>query len=133
MADNICVIPFKGRDYPFNPRDVTLNKLRSFKSQFGDEYGRYASFINLFLSGDADAIACVLSIVIEKVDGKKRPPDAIDFAPYDLFEAIRKANDARVEGDVEDEDEDDESDDPFEQPVSTGDAEPETIPAGTLT
>lgn len=128
MAENICVIPFKDKKYPFNPRDITVNRLRQFKQQYGDDYGRYATFVNLFLAGDADAIACAISIVLKKVDKVDRPPDAIDFSPYDIFEAIREANEAKAAEDMASEDEDDQE----PGPTDTGD-HAEAIDAGTLT
>jgi hypothetical protein len=106
MADNICVIPFQGVDYPFHPRDITISQLRLMKQKYGPEYGAYASFVNLFLNGDADAIACAISMVLKKA-GIKRPPEAIDYSPVEIFEAIAAANEQRAETEAEGEPEED--------------------------
>lgn len=96
MADNICTIPYQGVDYPFHPRDITISRLREMKQKYGPEYGAYASFVNLFLTGDADAIACAISMVLRKA-GTKRPPEAIDYSPVEIFEAIAEANEQRLD------------------------------------
>jgi len=125
--DNLCVIPFQGKDYALHPRDITVSKLRVFKQKYGPDYGVYTSFVTLFLQGDADAVACAISIVLAK-DGIKRDPNMIDFAPYEIFEAIRRANEDKEEAEAErlanGEDE------PEADPTPAGD---EAIPGGTLT
>lgn len=122
MADVICRIPYQDAEYPFHPRDVTVGRLREYKQRYGPEYGQYSSFIQLFLAGDADAIACAISLVLRKA-GINRPPDAIDYSPSDIFEAIAKANEERekveAEGDV--------------KADPTADSEPETTIAGDET
>lgn len=95
-SDNLCIIPFQGVDYALHPRDITVSRLRGFKQQYGREYGSYTSFVTLFLQGDADAVACAISIVLAK-EGIKRNPNMIDFSPFEIFESIRKANEIRLE------------------------------------
>jgi hypothetical protein len=120
MADKLCTIPYQGHDYELHPRDITVGKLRMFKDKYGKEYGSYISFVNLFLQGDADAVACALHIVLAK-EGKNKPPEFIEYSPFDIYEAIQKANE-------EPNDEDEEAD--GVDPTLTGD---EKIPGGEQT
>lgn len=130
MDDNLCVIPFQGKDYALHPRDITVSKLREFKQKYGAAYGTYTNFVTLFLQGDADAVACAVSIVLAK-EGIKRDPNMIEFSPYDIFEALRKANEAREEEERariaagEDEEE--------ENPTPSDSDESESTHDGTLT
>lgn len=103
MADDLCIIPYQDAEYPLSPRDITVSALRYFKGRYGPEYGAYRPFLNLFLQGDADAIACAIHIVLKK-NGINRPPEAIDFAPYDVFEAINRANELKAEREAAGED-----------------------------
>ncbi len=127
MNDNLCVIPFQGKDYALHPRDITVSKLRQFKQKYGPEYGIYTSFVTLFLQGDADAVACAISIVLAK-DGIKRDPNMIEFSPYEIFEAIRKANDEK--GEAEEERIARGEEEPEQDPTPAGN---EVTPGGTLT
>ena len=95
MADDtICEIPYKGEEYELHPRDITVVKLRQSQAWYGKDYGKYATLMSLFFQGDADAVAVILWIVLAK-SGVNRPPQNIDFSPYDIYEAITKANEEK--------------------------------------
>jgi hypothetical protein len=93
--DIICTIPFNGKDYPFNPRDIDVAHLITWGTKYGRDYGAYATFTGLFFQGDARAVSCILSLLLEKQDGVKRPPEAINFSPYDIYKAINEANEEK--------------------------------------
>ena len=122
ISDVICVIPYRNgatgevTEHEFSPRDITVTKLRSFRQLYGKEYGTYMGFVSLFFQGDADAIACVLSLVLEKA-GVKKPPSAIEFSPFEIFQAIQRQNEAKAEAEAEAEEADDEAEvDPTDLP-----------------
>lgn len=129
MAESICQIPYKGEVYELNPRDITVVALRQAKAWYGPEYGRYISFVNLFLNGDADAVAVAIWICLKK-KGINREPQNIDFSPFDIFEAIQKANEDRAAAEQA---ADAENPDAAAQPDPTPSSEDEATPAGTLT
>lgn len=101
-ADLFCKIPYKNgitgetREYSFGARDITVGRLRQMKAWYGPEYGAYLTFVQLFLQGDADAIACALWICLSK-DGVNKEPKYIDFEPYDIFQAIQAQNKVNAE------------------------------------
>lgn len=105
--ETICVIPYKDREYPFHPRDITVSRLITWGGKYGKEYGAYASFTGLFFQGDARAVTCVVSMLLKIHDNEDRPPEMIEFSPYDIYKAINDANeekekrqrDAAVDGD----------------------------------
>ncbi len=120
MADSdlLCKIPYKGDVYELHPRDITVGRLRQMKQWYGREYGSYVSFVNMFLQGDADAVACALWLVLSKRGGNVPSPQNIDFAPFEIYKAINEANEAKLRGD---DDEDDQAVNPTSGVVETRD------------
>jgi hypothetical protein len=68
MADNpYWEIEYDGTKYQwFGISSLTAGRLRAFKGFFGDEYGKANAFNQAFLSGDVDAVSCVVWALLKE-------------------------------------------------------------------
>lgn len=104
-------LPDTGKQYTLARSDIKVSDLRTFKQKFGPQYGKFLTFVQLLMEGDADAWCCALWLVQRNAGEKPKPPEFMDFAVGDV-----------MLGSAEDEDEDPEE---SEQPDPTT-SEPES-------
>lgn len=116
MAADNAYFRFKledGRAYELQRSDITVSALRQFKAKFGAQYGKFLTFTQLLLEGDADAWCCALWLVQKNNGEKPKPMEFMDFPVGDVMLSA-------AEDDDESEDEEPEEENP------TADAPSET-------
>lgn len=74
-----------GPEYELQRSDLTMGVLRQFKQWFGPQYGKFLTFTQLLLEGDAEAWACAIWLVQRNAGEKPRNPQYMDFAIGDLM------------------------------------------------
>ncbi|MBV9805213.1 MAG: hypothetical protein JO130_18590 [Solirubrobacterales bacterium] len=80
-------ITYEGEKYTLARTDITVGVLRQMKSWFGPAYGKYLSFVQLLIEGDADAWACAIWIVLRASGRNIRTPQNLDFAVSEVMAA----------------------------------------------
>ena len=88
MAADNAYFKFKledGREYELQRSEITVSALRQFKQWFGAAYGKFLTFTQLLLEGDADAWCCALWLVQKNNGEKPKDPRFMDFPVGDVM------------------------------------------------
>lgn len=109
-----------GKEYELKRSDLTMGVLRQFKQWFGTPYGKFLTFTQLLLEGDAEAWACAIWLCQRNAGEKPRDPQYMDFAIGDLMFSAAEEEAEAAKRESEDEGEEGE-----------GDPLPEASPSGT--
>jgi hypothetical protein len=95
-------IKYEDEDYLLARTDLTVGVLRQMKQWFGPAYGKYLSYVQLLIEGDADAWACAIWIVLRAAGKKSKTPQNLDFSVSEVMAGW---------GDEADDDDDEDDDD----------------------
>lgn len=90
--------------YTLDRSELTTGVLRTFKQEFGPQYGKFLPFVQLLMEGDADAWSCAIWLAQRNAGEKPKPLRIIDVAVGDIM--LSEPHD--------DEDEDGEDENPTE-------------------
>ena len=96
MAADNAYFRFKledGRSYELQRSDITVRHLRMFKSKFGAPYGKFLTFTQLLLEGDADAWCCAMWLVQTNAGEKPKPMEVMDFPVGDVMLSAAEEDD----------------------------------------
>lgn len=116
---------YEDQPYTLTRRDLSSQALIQFRQEWGPDYGKFLTFWNLLLQGDAIAWVCATWLV-EKNAGVK-PLKPMKFRDVNVAELL-------LEADPDGEDADDEDDEwDGEDDSNPTDAQPETTSGLTLT
>jgi len=69
-----------GSEYTLHRDEITVGVLRGWKQKFGPQYGKFMTFTQLLLEGDADAWCCAVHLVQKNAGENPKPPEFMDFA-----------------------------------------------------
>ena len=84
-------IKWEGQEYVWRQwTDLTIRRLRHFKSWYNADYGKAGTFNVLWLQGDADAYACVIwALLKEAGKAPATPNDLPDFSIGQLYDTAK--------------------------------------------
>ena len=125
MADRQAYWKIKlpeGPEYTLHRDEITVSVLRQWKQQFGAQYGKFMTFTQLLLEGDADAWCCALWLVQKNAGEKPKAPQFMDFPVGEV-----------MLGASEDEDEDGASTEDEQEAPPTPESPSSPTPDGTTT
>ena len=88
-----------GHEYTLARSDIRVGVLRQFKQWFGPQYGKFLTFVQLLMEGDADAWCCALWLCQKNAGEKPKSPQFMDFSVGDVMLSGNDEEDADVDGD----------------------------------
>lgn len=113
-SDLFAEIEYEGERYTVYQSDFTARRLRQAKMWFGSDYGKYLLLHLNFRQGDADAVAFVIWVALDKEGKAKRDPRNLDFSVPEIV--FGPSSDEVEDEIVEQVEEADESVDPPSEP-----------------
>lgn len=79
-SDLFAELEYEGERYTVYQSDFTARRLRQAKMWFGPDYGKYLLLHLNFRQGDADAVAFVIWVALDKEGKARKDPRNLDFA-----------------------------------------------------
>ncbi len=101
---DVWIIKWEDHEYEwFGISSLNSSRLRAFKQYYGPDYGKALTFQTLYMSGDVDAVACVIWAVLKEAAKEPgsdircpdRPDGLPEFSVGDFVtdpEFVRRAN-----------------------------------------
>lgn len=86
-----------GPEYELKRSELTMGVLRQFKAWYGPPYGKFLTFTQLLLEGDAEAWGCAIWLCQRNAGEKPRNPQNMDYAIGDLMFSVAE-EEAEAEG-----------------------------------